>query len=83
MFECTRQVVAAYFLEEKDGETLRPVLAWDDAGKPYVLGQTGLELADSFLGFLELRSPDARPKGTGERGAPVITRSRPRPEDLP
>jgi hypothetical protein len=84
MFEITYPIVATYTLEETKAETTRTVLAWDESGQPYVLGEKSLVLASSFLGFTGVRLAADIPKDDRPRPVPVVTQpKRPRIEEKP
>ncbi|HET7846933.1 MAG TPA: hypothetical protein VFL72_05525 [Acidimicrobiia bacterium] len=76
MIECTYQVVAVYVSGE--AESLAPVLAWGDAGEPYILGPQGLTLASKEAGFQGIRFANDQPQGPVDPTdpAPVVTKPR-------
>jgi hypothetical protein len=82
MFECSYQVVAAYVLDEKDGETLRPVLAWDETGVPQVLGEKSLVPADTLPGFTGVRVAGTRSDSPRTLPTPVVIRPKPREDPV-
>jgi hypothetical protein len=75
-------IVAVYSVDDKEPEGLRLVLAWDETGQPYVLGELALVLASTFPGFTGLRHPGSEPRDPATRREPVRTRpERPRIEE--
>lgn len=81
MFDIATPVVAVYVLEETKTETFRPVLAWDDSGEPYVLGDKSLVLASTYPGFVGVRLPEDVPAEARTRPVPIVVQPpRQRPE---
>jgi len=67
-------IVAVYTVGEKEAVEVRPVLAWDESGQPYVLGERSLVLASSLPGFTSVQLPGNELKDEGPRPVPVSTR---------
>lgn len=82
MFECTHDIHAYYAITPDDtrdsGETTLQVLAWDDAGIGYVLGDVSLVRASSLQGFLRIGLRTAGKPLPGAR-PPVVVPPTPMP----
>lgn len=67
MLECTQPVIAVFQADIEKLEITLPVLAWNDAGEPYVLGDKALILASTAAGFQGLRM-----QGEGRKRDPRV-----------
>ncbi len=78
MIECTYPVMAVYHSDTEKVEAERSVLAWGDAGEPYVLGDKTLILASTAAGFQGLRMAGSKRKPDPRAEPPIIVDIPPR-----
>lgn len=67
MIECTYPILAVYQSDTEKTATEVPVLAWNDAGEAFILGDKALILASTAAGFQGLRM-----QGEGRKRDPRV-----------